>query len=66
MGASAKQIGRLSALSNPETAKRLLCEECYDRMFMSAHSGQMQPTVLIDRICAVCKVNLENYLREED
>ena len=65
MGVSSKQIGKLMALSNPETAKRILCQECYDRMFMSAHSGQMQPQVLMDRICAVCKVSLENYLQEE-
>lgn len=65
MGVSRKQIAKLTALSNPNTAREHLCSECFDRMFMSAHSKQFNPAVLIDRLCSICKLNLENYLKEE-
>lgn len=54
---------RLIKLSNANFSKRLFCDVCFERLYQSGKYNQMDPKLLIDRVCDKCKDNVEHFLK---
>lgn len=64
MGISPKIINKLVRLWQPDNAKKLLCEPCYNKLYGAAFHKIRNPATLITLVCEDCKESLRKYLEE--